>query len=1172
MKLLQQRSEHKHILGLIDEKKIQELVDIKATNIVLQGLPQDIYNLVNHNEHAKQIWDKVKLLIQGFEISLQERESKLYDDFDTFTSMIEEIIHSYYMRFAKLIIDMHTIGMTMKPLQVNTKFVNHLQPEWRKFVTNVKLAKYMHTIKFDHLYAHLRQYEAHANEVHLSRQRRITCGYPWPELEGKRFGMIQERLRLSKRKFVIVFHEKVVRIPLEGDEILRVHGERTQGVVKTLMNTKVVEFRVDLVPGATPVAKSPYRLAPLEMQELSEQLQELQDEVVSVEKKWRVKLRRVRAMSMTIQSSVKDKILATPSETSKVENAPAEMLRDLDQQMEKRADDGKANVVTDALSRKERVKPRRVRAMAMTIQYGVRGMILAAQSELFKQENMCAERLHRFLTSLLDDGRGSGSWMFLFVWSGYAAMRTLLWAGKVVSSLVVPLFVTMPAQRSNEDQAVRISKSIFVTNFPDNLGRRNWEGLRGYGRSFWRGNLLSDWILETFPPLIASVARSSTGVGIDDSFEAVLLGGLWVLIELDNEGSKQKFLDHVGVNSWFCTLLNAYNDFVSDERGEALDIEDNFGSSFARKRLCILTKQPESILEKFKSCLYLDDESKHGARILNDGAQNSDVESDDECNVDGVSETVFSDNVDECNVDGHGKETDKQQSKDPFGFYDLLNKLPAKGVRDASTSLSHPPGFTPKTSVTHANVGEICEDGPTNGEDMVNMPRVDAKVLGTNEKEWVKELNCKHRINFLALQETKMDCISHMDVKSLWGNSNFDFVASDSLGNSGGILCIWEASIFKKDGATISDNFIAIYGTWLPRNVKILLVAVYAPQQPGSKRALWDFLSNLVRRWNGEAIIMNDLISIDKDLERGNVSDDILLNRMDLNRRLQILNLFGGLIVDSCVFSLRHLVYLIEYVKEAILRITLNVRFQQPCDDRLKLNAFHNRLSSDQVDELDRAVSRDEIRRAVWNCGENKSPGPDGYTWILAANRIGCAVLNTPFRYLGVTVGEICPKVVLKTMESIRSNSSRVDSSDRKISWVFPRLFALELDKEIVVANKMGASSVSASFRRDVRDGAERQQWDDLSSILNSVVLSSSKDRWTCDLSGDGEFKVKVIRNFIDDLFLPSSDVETRWEICSSRNGIHGSYPFGFRSVSSLFRSVFYVLVADLEASKSVGL
>ncbi|GJU00989.1 hypothetical protein Tco_1111327, partial [Tanacetum coccineum] len=49
---------------------------------------------------------------------------------------------------------------------------------------------------------------------------------------------------LSKRKFAKVCHEKVVRIPLEGDEILRVHGERTQGVVKTLKNAKVDELKL----------------------------------------------------------------------------------------------------------------------------------------------------------------------------------------------------------------------------------------------------------------------------------------------------------------------------------------------------------------------------------------------------------------------------------------------------------------------------------------------------------------------------------------------------------------------------------------------------------------------------------------------------------------------------------------------------------------------------------------------------------------------------------------------------------------------------------------------------------------------------------------------------------------------------------------------------------------
>ncbi|GKC80008.1 putative reverse transcriptase domain-containing protein [Tanacetum coccineum] len=60
----------------------------------------------------------------------------------------------------------------------------------------------------------------------------------------------------------------------------------------------------------------------------------------ALSRKERVKPRGVRAMSMTIQSSVKDKILAAQGEASKVENAPAEMLRDLDQQMEKRVDGG----------------------------------------------------------------------------------------------------------------------------------------------------------------------------------------------------------------------------------------------------------------------------------------------------------------------------------------------------------------------------------------------------------------------------------------------------------------------------------------------------------------------------------------------------------------------------------------------------------------------------------------------------------------------------------------------------------------------------------------------------------------------------------------------------------------------------------------------------------------
>ncbi|GJV27505.1 hypothetical protein Tco_1383953 [Tanacetum coccineum] len=61
--------------------------DLRATNIILQGLPPNIYALVNHNKHAKEIWDRVKLLMQGTELSYKEHECKLYNDFDKFASI-----------------------------------------------------------------------------------------------------------------------------------------------------------------------------------------------------------------------------------------------------------------------------------------------------------------------------------------------------------------------------------------------------------------------------------------------------------------------------------------------------------------------------------------------------------------------------------------------------------------------------------------------------------------------------------------------------------------------------------------------------------------------------------------------------------------------------------------------------------------------------------------------------------------------------------------------------------------------------------------------------------------------------------------------------------------------------------------------------------------------------
>ncbi|GJZ98513.1 hypothetical protein Tco_0670966 [Tanacetum coccineum] len=59
-------------------EKIQADCDMKATNIIIQGLPGDIYSLVNHHRVAKDLWKRVQLLMQCTSLTKQERECKLF--------------------------------------------------------------------------------------------------------------------------------------------------------------------------------------------------------------------------------------------------------------------------------------------------------------------------------------------------------------------------------------------------------------------------------------------------------------------------------------------------------------------------------------------------------------------------------------------------------------------------------------------------------------------------------------------------------------------------------------------------------------------------------------------------------------------------------------------------------------------------------------------------------------------------------------------------------------------------------------------------------------------------------------------------------------------------------------------------------------------------------------
>nr|GEV26134.1 hypothetical protein [Tanacetum cinerariifolium] len=117
---------------------IQANCDVKTTNIILQGLPPEVYALVSNNKVAKDLWERIQLLMQGTPLTKQERECKLYNEFDKFAYKKGETLRDFYLRFSLLLNDMN--------------------------IYKVKLEQFQ-------LHAYLGQQEFHANEVHLMHER-----------------------------------------------------------------------------------------------------------------------------------------------------------------------------------------------------------------------------------------------------------------------------------------------------------------------------------------------------------------------------------------------------------------------------------------------------------------------------------------------------------------------------------------------------------------------------------------------------------------------------------------------------------------------------------------------------------------------------------------------------------------------------------------------------------------------------------------------------------------------------------------------------------------------------------------------------------------------------------------------------------------------------------------
>ncbi|GJZ06340.1 RNA-directed DNA polymerase, eukaryota [Tanacetum coccineum] len=419
------------------------------------------------------------------------------------------------------------------------------------------------------------------------------------------------------------------------------------------------------------------------------------------------------------------------------------------------------------------------------------------------------------------------------------------------------------------------------------------------------------------------------------------MGEFWVLLEFQNKELIQKFRENLSVGSWFSCIKDTSMEFqpnkwiewvevegiplklwsgntfnhIAAKWGDLLDVDDQEDSCFHSKRLCVHTKVVPEFNDDVEEELDDDINSNDDGpleQVLESGGGDTDDEGDQ---VNLANEDVKGDNILE-----EGEINEKEdKSKDPFNIYPILNKLADTGGYDSKSegSLKYPPGFSP-AELNEDNGSGIKEIRQQNDEgNSANIRRKDhisesvcsgkfkssevprdGGLAQKAKKDWVRELCIKNRVNVLALQETKMERMELFCVKSCWGNYAFDFVHSDSVGNSRGILCAWDPNSFHKNSHTVSDYFVIIRGVWLKTGMETLLVVVYAPHDVRDKRTLWDYLVNVCNQWNGEVVMMGDFnevrIKSDRFGSTFNVHGAEVFNSFIMNAGLEEVPLGGS--------------------------------------------------------------------------------------------------------------------------------------------------------------------------------------------------------------------------------------------------------------------------------------
>ncbi|XP_028082530.1 uncharacterized protein LOC114283868 [Camellia sinensis] len=108
----------------------------------------------------------------------------------------------------------------------------------------------------------------------------------------------------------------------------------------------------------------------------------------------------------------------------------------------------------------------------------------------------------------------------------------------------------------------------------------------------------------------------------------------------------------------------------------------------------------------------------------------------------------------------------------------------------------------------------------------------------------IKSLIKEKEVDMVLLQETKLAAILLDMVRSLWYRDQVEFMEVDASSLAGGILCIWDPSVFSLSACCSNKSFILLSSS-LSRNFECVIINIYAPNDVSCRATFWDSLCNL---------------------------------------------------------------------------------------------------------------------------------------------------------------------------------------------------------------------------------------------------------------------------------------------------------------------------------------